>query len=114
MNQLTFTTICKFRRRLFHTKRGIRSRPERSDGVKYQPENERPNRRSEIGAAQGVLTAWQISMSDDNAKLDRAEALAVIIAQAVRAMRDLGADNQQIIAALQIAVDEIAKSEGPK
>ncbi|MGA9339678.1 MAG: hypothetical protein WBV66_18740 [Pseudolabrys sp.] len=53
-------------------------------------------------------------MSDDNAKLDRAEALAVIIAQAVRAMRDLGADNQQIITALQIAVDEIAKSEGPK
>jgi hypothetical protein len=51
-------------------------------GVKYQPENERPNRRSEIGAAKGVLTAWQISMSDDNAKLDRAEALAVIIAQA--------------------------------
>jgi hypothetical protein len=28
-------------------------------------------------------------------------------------MRDLGADNQQIITALQIAVDEIAKSEGP-
>jgi hypothetical protein len=49
-------------------------------------------------------------MSDDNAKLDRAEALAVTIAQAVRAMRDLGADNQQIITALQIAVDEIAKS----
>ena len=24
-------------------------------GVKYQPENERPNRPSEIGAAQGVL-----------------------------------------------------------
>ena len=44
-------------------------------------------------------------MSDDNAKLDRAEALAVIIAQAVRAMRDLGADNQQIITALQIVVD---------
>jgi hypothetical protein len=56
----------------------------------------------------------EIGMSDDNAKLDRAEALAVIIAQAVRAMRDLGADNQQIITALQIAVDEIAKSEGPK
>ena len=55
VNQLTFTTICKFRRRLFHTKRGIRSRPERSDGVKYQPENERPNRRSEIGATQSVL-----------------------------------------------------------
>ena len=53
-------------------------------------------------------------MSNDNAKLDRAEALAVIIAQAVRAMRDLGADNQQIITAPQIAVDEIAKSEGPK
>ena len=30
---------------------GPGSRPERSDGVKYQPENERPNRRSEIGAA---------------------------------------------------------------
>jgi hypothetical protein len=34
---------------------GPGSRPERSDGVKYQPENERPNRRSEIGATQGVL-----------------------------------------------------------
>ena len=53
-------------------------------------------------------------MSNDNEKLDRAEALAVIIAQAVRAMHESGADNQQIITALQIAVDEIAKSEGPK
>jgi hypothetical protein len=48
-------------------------------------------------------------MSDDNAKLDRAEALAVIIAQAVRAMRDLGADNQQIITALQIAAQLIGE-----
>jgi hypothetical protein len=47
VNQLNFTTICKFRSRLFHT--------ERPDGVKYQPENERPNRRTEIGTAQGVL-----------------------------------------------------------
>ena len=89
MNRLTFTTICKFRRRLFHTKRGIRSRPERSDGVKYQPENERPNRRSEIGAAQGVLIIFLANRIGD-------------WHEAV------------IIAALQIAVDEIAKSEGPK
>ena len=46
--------------------------------------------------------------------LDSQEALHVILREAVRAMRDLGADNQQIITALQIAVDEIAKSEGPK
>jgi hypothetical protein len=52
-------------------------------------------------------------MSNDKTKLDRAEAMAVIIAQAIGAMRDLGADNQQIIAALQIAVDEITKSEDP-
>ena len=38
------------------------------------------------------------------------KAMAVIIAQAIRAMRDLGADNQQIITALQAAVDEL-KSE---
>jgi len=61
----------------------------------------------EIGAAQGVLIIFLANRIGDWHE-------AVIIAQAVRAMRDLGADNQQIIAALQIAVDEIAKSEGPK
>jgi len=68
---------------------GPGSRPERSDGVKYQPENERPNRRSEIGAAQGVLIIFLANRIGD-------------WHEAV------------IIAALQIAVDEIAKSEGPK
>ena len=52
-------------------------------------------------------------MSDDKTKLDRAEAMGVIIAQAIGAMRELGADNQQIVTALQIAVDEIAKSGDP-